>query len=365
MTAIGAVILAGGEAKRMGGRDKATLEMCGETFLHRLAGELRRYDEVFLSVDRPGRLNLPGAIPVVDARPGHGPMGGIASALGACRSDALLAVAVDMPLFTAGLGRYLAAFYDTGCDAVVAMDRTGRLHPLCGIYGTSCLPVLERCLDEGVYRLHDALARLRVRYAPLEHSIYDDTSVANINTPEQFAALRNLSDGPPLFAVSGIKNAGKTTVLRHVIPLLVRQGVRIGVIKHDGHDFIPDVPGTDSAMLREAGAERVAVFSANRFLLTATWRDGGLRDLLPRFQGVDLVLVEGMKGSALQKIEVLGRDDPQPVCEPATLQAVMGDIDPAVTGVRFLRRDDYAGAADVIMKYLNEGGACATDSTGS
>ncbi|MCD8352365.1 MAG: molybdopterin-guanine dinucleotide biosynthesis protein B [Planctomycetaceae bacterium] len=365
MTAIGAVILAGGGARRMGGRDKSSLELCGETFLTRLGTELHSFNELFLSVDRPGRLHLPGAVTVVDAQPGRGPMGGIAAALGACRSDALLALAVDMPLFTAGLGRYLAAFFDTGCDAVVARDRTGRVHPLCGIYGTSCLPVFEQCLAEGVNRLQDALARLRIRYAPLEHSAFADSAVANINTPEEYASLRKAADGPPLFAVSGVKNSGKTTLLRGVIPLLIKQGLRIGVIKHDGHDFVPDVPGTDSAVLREAGAERVAVYSTKRYLFTSTWTDDGLGDLLPRFAEMDLVLVEGLKNSALPKIEVLGQGVPRPICDPATLRAVAGDIDPAVPGVQFLRRDDYAGAAEVILNFLREGGACATDSTGS
>ena len=30
------------------------------------------------------------------------------------------------------------------------------------------------------------------------------------------------------------------------------RGLKVGVIKHDGHDFTPDVPGTDSYRLREA-----------------------------------------------------------------------------------------------------------------
>ena len=69
---------------------------------------------------------------------------------------------------------------------------------------------------------------------------------------------------PAVLAVSGAHNSGKTTLLEKLIPLLRARGLKVGVIKHDGHDFTPDVPGTDSFRLREAGAEGVAVFSGSR-----------------------------------------------------------------------------------------------------
>ena len=73
---------------------------------------------------------------------------------------------------------------------------------------------------------------------------------------------------PAVLAVSGVHNSGKTTLLEKLLPLLRRRGLKVGVIKHDGHDFTPDVPGTDSFRLREAGADGVAVYSSQRYLLT-------------------------------------------------------------------------------------------------
>lgn len=353
MMKVGAVILAGGKASRMGGCGKDGLELGGQTFLERLAAQLAEYRELLLSVDRPGRLLLAGATTVADEKPDCGPMGGLAAALRACGSPALLAVAVDMPLFQAGLGRYLQAFLHDGCDAVVAVDRQGRTHPLCGIYRDSCLPVFERRLAAGDYRLQGALADLRVRRAPLEHSAYPDAAVANINTPEEYAALRRSVEGPPVLAVSGTKSTGKTTLLRGVIPLLAAQGLRVGTVKHDGHDFVPDVPGTDSFYLREAGAERVAVFSPHRFMATGVWQDCGLEPLLPQFKDMDLILVEGMKHSTLAKIEIVGPGGS--VCDPATLIATAGSADLGLPGVPFFRRDDYHGLAECIARYRTGG----------
>ena len=51
---------------------------------------------------------------------------------------------------------------------------------------------------------------------------------------------------PAVLAVSGAHNSGKTTLLEKLLPVLRSRGLKVGVIKHDGHQFTPDVPGTDS-----------------------------------------------------------------------------------------------------------------------
>lgn len=60
---------------------------------------------------------------------------------------------------------------------------------------------------------------------------------------------------PFVFAISGYKNSGKTTLICRLIPELKRRGYRVAVIKHDGHDFVGDVPGTDS--FRQIGRAHV------------------------------------------------------------------------------------------------------------
>ena len=39
----------------------------------------------------------------------------------------------------------------------------------------------------------------------------------------------------------------------------------VAVIKHDGHDFTPDVPGTDSHRMKAAGAFGTVVYSERGF----------------------------------------------------------------------------------------------------
>ena len=50
---------------------------------------------------------------------------------------------------------------------------------------------------------------------------------------------------PLIYCICGEKNSGKTTLVTELIPLLAQRGCLVATVKHDGHDFEPDVPGTD------------------------------------------------------------------------------------------------------------------------
>ena len=63
-----------------------------------------------------------------------------------------------------------------------------------------------------------------------------------------------------LVAVCGVKNSGKTTLLSRLVGELSKEGMKVAVIKHDGHDFTCDACGTDSYRLKEAGAYGTAGF---------------------------------------------------------------------------------------------------------
>lgn len=108
-----------------------------------------------------------------------------------------------------------------------------------------------------------------------------------------------------VIAVCGVKNSGKTTLLEKLVSELSRQGVKTAVIKHDGHDFACDIPGTDSYRLWRAGAYGTAVFSRNRIFVHKEGTREKVPELVKLFPEADLILVEGMKDSSYPKIEVV------------------------------------------------------------
>lgn len=112
----------------------------------------------------------------------------------------------------------------------------------------------------------------------------------------------------PVVAVCGLKNSGKTTLIAKLVKYLSGQGLRIAVIKHDGHDFSCDVPGTDSWQFAQAGAYGTAVYSADRMFIHRQGTKETAEDLIRQFPEADLILLEGEKDSVRQKIEVVRRE---------------------------------------------------------
>lgn len=106
---------------------------------------------------------------------------------------------------------------------------------------------------------------------------------------------------PILFAISGLKNSGKTTLIVTLIQRLKEQGFLVATIKHDGHDFESDVPKTDSYRHQKAGAYGTAVFSSKRFLITKEQSGIDENDLIQAFPEADIILLEGFKNSTYPK----------------------------------------------------------------
>lgn len=157
----------------------------------------------------------------------------------------------------------------------------------------------------------------------------------------------------PVIAVSGVKNSGKTTLLVNLIPVLRERGLSVAAIKHDGHDFNPDSPGTDSARLRQAGAETVAVYSAHRFAVFSDRPGANVEQLVRLIDGVDLILVEGAKASSYPKIEIVrGANSSQSVCPRESLLALCTDTELRLPGIPTVGLSDYREMAEIIGRHL-------------
>jgi molybdopterin-guanine dinucleotide biosynthesis adapter protein len=110
-----------------------------------------------------------------------------------------------------------------------------------------------------------------------------------------------------VIGLAGWSGAGKTTLLARVIPHLLKEGLRVSVVKHAHHSFDIDVPGKDSWVHRQSGATEVLVSSAARWALMHELRGAAeprLPELLQKMSRVDLVVVEGFKSEPHRKIEV-------------------------------------------------------------
>lgn len=164
----------------------------------------------------------------------------------------------------------------------------------------------------------------------------------------------------PIVCLVGVSDSGKTTLIVRLVEHLVGRGIRVATVKHASHGFQMDQPGKDSYRHFHAGAEAVLVSSPGAYALVARRPDreeGPLEELLPLLPPVDLVLVEGFKGSAFPTIEVhrqgSGRER---IPHLAHRVAVVSD-QPVNEDLPWFHLDDTEGIADLVLRVAGLAGA--------
>lgn len=154
-----------------------------------------------------------------------------------------------------------------------------------------------------------------------------------------------------VLAVSGVKNSGKTTLIERLLPLLAARGLRVAVIKHDGHSYTPDTPGTDSYRYFQAGACASVVYDHEKYTVSQR-ASVDETHFLSTFPEADLIVLEGFKASRYPKLEIVRRGvSLEPVCEPASCLAYVSDVDYPFTKPVFAP-DDTAAIAEYICQYI-------------
>jgi molybdopterin-guanine dinucleotide biosynthesis protein A len=138
---LGAVVLAGGTAARMGGVDKSAIELDGVTLLERALAATMSAVEVVVVGEQ-----VPTTRPVtwtVEDPPRGGPAAGLLAGLDRflVTPDLVAVLAVDMPRVTAGTVARLTAPVesDPGLDGAVLVDEEGRRQTLAAVYRHSAL----------------------------------------------------------------------------------------------------------------------------------------------------------------------------------------------------------------------------------
>lgn len=130
-----------------------------------------------------------------------------------------------------------------------------------------------------------------------------------------------------IIAISGVKNSGKTTLIEKILGILKEKGIKAAVIKHDGHEFSADVPGTDTYRHLSAGAAGTICYSATKYMLVKNQADPDPNELIKAFPDADMIIMEGLKNSPYPKIEIVRRGNSDtPICPPESLIGIATDI---------------------------------------
>ncbi len=120
---------------------------------------------------------------------------------------------------------------------------------------------------------------------------------------------------PPVVAIVGNSNSGKTRVAVSLVEKLAAEGYRIAAIKHCPHGYESDRPGSDTDRLYRAGAQTVIASSPGKRTRTERLEDDSRLEALVASldDQVDMVIAEGFKESAVPKVLVLDGGAPPSV----------------------------------------------------
>jgi molybdopterin-guanine dinucleotide biosynthesis protein B len=159
-----------------------------------------------------------------------------------------------------------------------------------------------------------------------------------------------------IFGLAGWSGAGKTSLLVRLLPELVGRGLRVSTMKHAHHAFDVDTPGKDSFEHRQAGATEVLVTSEKRWALMHEHRgapEAEMEGLVARMTPVDLLLIEGFKHHAHDKLEVFRRGVGKPLLCVSDPRVVAVASDGAVPEARVPVIDlgDTRAIADFIVAH--------------
>jgi molybdopterin-guanine dinucleotide biosynthesis protein A len=187
-------ILAGGASSRMG-MAKPGLKIGGRSMVRRSLDTLSQVaDTVHIvggsTADTIEDVELP-RLPDVDAK-GRGAMRGVVTALQACSVTWACVLACDLPFVSGELLELLVRSTNPGVDAVVPVQRDGRMQPLCALYRREvCLPLAAAAIEQQQWSMHRFLDHLRLRpieYSDYQHLPHSSDLFLNINSPEDLAA---------------------------------------------------------------------------------------------------------------------------------------------------------------------------------
>jgi len=178
-------ILAGGRGSRLNGADKAFVlhddkYLC-ECILDKLEFQFSgRYISAREPDERYAKMNV---IPVFDKRTAFsGPLAGIEALLGACRSEYLLTIPVDIKNVPVELVRQ---WLNTPEQPGMQLQDENGLQPLFALWHVdSCLSTVRQALDKDEKAVHSVLSKLNFKIIDRT-----DIQIGNLNTPEDFNTL--------------------------------------------------------------------------------------------------------------------------------------------------------------------------------
>ncbi len=192
-----AIILAGGQSRRMSYNNKAFLDYEGKSFIEHIIAKVKKFDEIIIVAHNTELYKFDKVKVVQDVYPDAGPLCGLYSGLLHAKHDRAIVLTVDAPFIVTEMLEYMVDTLENHKDieAVIPVIEN-RSHPLIASYSKSTLNRMNQALMNGTRKMQILLNDLKVielTEDALEQ--FGDPAVMfrNINTPEEYEAILEMS----------------------------------------------------------------------------------------------------------------------------------------------------------------------------
>ena len=154
--------------------------------------------------------------------------------------------------------------------------------------------------------------------------------------------------------VGECSNVGKTTLIKNLLEIFSKEGLKVGVVKHHHREFDFDREGKDSYIFSKSGASCVKMVSPNRVITVENLNyEKSLNEVLDSMTEYDFILVEGYKWENLDRIEIyrIGYST-KIISEKEKLIAIVSDVEHDLDVDQF-KSNEYEKIAKKIKDYFN------------
>jgi molybdopterin-guanine dinucleotide biosynthesis protein A len=199
---IAGVILAGGQSRRMGGGDKALLDLGGKPMLAhviaRLAGQVQ---PLAISANGDPVRFRPFGLPVLADAAGDfaGPLAGVLAGLRWARTEGasfVVTVPSDSPFIPLDLVARLTDAVLSAPSRFAVAASGGRVHPVAGLWPIDMAEVIEAALARDERRVQAFVEKAGAAVVSFEDVSIGEARVDpffNANTPEELQAARDIA----------------------------------------------------------------------------------------------------------------------------------------------------------------------------
>jgi len=195
------VILAGGQNSRLPGKKKTFHRVGDASILENLTTLFTGlFKEVILVVNDPGAFTCTDAMVVRDIIPARCALAGLHAGLFYASHPWVYATACDVPFASELIIRHLLGQRLQGKDIIIPRTREG-LEPLSALYNKSCIPRIEKNLEDNIFMIKKFFKTKKVWEILPEVLEQLDPKMQfqfNVNTPQDLEKARSMAmkNGP-------------------------------------------------------------------------------------------------------------------------------------------------------------------------